>query len=291
MIPLSFFLKKKKEYNNLLMFTGYSFFDYKYDIPDYNGYDYDHFGRYLFLIIASVTILVAVILLRKMKREHIVTYLKVMAITMTALYITKTTWETIHDIQHDGAFNMYLLPFDTCSMLMFASFFAGFGKGKVQSLGASWLATGGIVGGLSNLLFLQALHYYPFFTFGAFYSMLWHWVMVFTGVLLLVTNFVPSHFSTLLYAFLFHMGFSLIVIPFDYIRDMDFMMYRYAGGIPLIEDLVKPWAENHLNFLVTMVMIVVYFALFAAFVYLSLGIKTLVHLLFPKKENPAQEQA
>ena len=145
------------------MFTGYHFFDYKYDIPNYNEYDYDHFGRYLFLILAVTFIVLFLILLRKTKKENVLRYLKIVAIGLTSLYVIKTTWESVFDIMRSGSFNLGLLPLDTCSLVMPAAFMASFGKGKVQKLGADWLATGGVIGGLSNILFLQALKYYPFF--------------------------------------------------------------------------------------------------------------------------------
>lgn len=261
------------------MFSGYHFFDYKGDISGYNGYDYDHFGRWLYLILGVITIVTLLIVFHKAKRATVDKYLKIMSITMTSLYIIKTTWESIHDINHGLGFNLYLLPFDTCSMLMFAGLIAGWAKGKLKEAGACWLATGGIVGGIATMMFLKALSYYPFFTFGAFYSMLWHVVMAFTGIWLLVTNYVKSDFRTILYGFIFHMAFSIIVIPFDYIMKMDFMMYYGAGGVPLIEGVADKLAEKNLRFITTLIMIAIFFGLFNGVVYTSRGIKELIALI------------
>lgn len=267
--------------------SPYSFFDYKGDIVGYAGQDYDGIGRYVYLIASVVLLFGLLFLLRKAKRETIRNYLKVLGIFMIAIYIAKTAWESYFDITKgpDRAFNIGLLPFDTCSIIMLAAPLAGFAKGKAEKAGAAWLATGSIVGGISNLLFLQALHYYPFWTFGAFYSMIWHFLMVFTGLWLLVTNYVEINFKTVLYAFVLHMMFSAIVIPVDYALNLDFMLYLRAGGAPLVELLGEKLYELRLSFLTTIIMIGVYFGCFCLILYAAKGVKALLHLIKRKDEE------
>jgi len=273
------------------MFDGkYGFFDWKYSIAGYSGQDYDGMGRYIFLIASLVLLPLLAVIFRKAKHEKIRVYLAVVGIFLTALYIAKTVWESYFDITIGGGFNFSILPFDTCSLIMPAAIIAGFAKGKVKQAADAWLATGGIVGGISNLLFLQALKYYPFWTFGAFYSMIWHFLMVFTGVLMIVTNYVKLDFKTVLYAFIFHMAFSVVVIPIDYIRDVDFMLYRYAGGAPLIEKLGETMAAQNMHWVTTIVMIIAYFGCFCLITYFSLGVKKLVHLIQSKAHNRKAKQ-
>jgi len=268
-----------KEYALLVMFTGpYNFFDYKYNIAGYEGQDFDNPIRWIFLIVSLILIPVLCVIFRKTKEKQMNLYLGILGIFMIVLYLTKSTWESVYDIQRDGAFNTYILPFDTCSIIMLAAPLAGFARGYVQKAAKCWLATGGIVGGISNLLFLQALKYYPFWTFGAFYSMFWHFIMVFTGVFLIITKNVELNWKSVVYGFAFHMAFSLIVIPIDHILDMDFMLYRNAGGAPLVEDLASKLNEQGLYWLTTILMIHVYLLLFAFIIYLSLGISKLVGL-------------
>ena len=265
------------------MFTGYNFFDYKYNIPGYNGQDYDNGGRYIFMVASIIIIFLFCILFRKAKKDTIQKYLKISSIVITALYIVKTTWESYYDISTGRGFNIGILPFDTCSIVMWASLLAGWGKGKAQKIGECWLATGGIVGGISNVLFLQALKYYPFFTFGAMYSMVWHLFMALTGFWLLVTNYVKSDMSTVKEALIFHYAISLFVIPFDYVTGYDFMLYLRAGGAPLVEDLASLLNKHHLQLITNIVVILFYFGLFTGIVYSSKGIKTLLGKINKKK--------
>lgn len=278
------------------MFTGYSFFDYKYNIPNYEGYDYYHFGRYLYLIISVVALVTLLIIFRNAKKETILKYLKISGIVFCAMYVIKTTWESIYDITvgpyHE--FNLNIMPFDTCSIVMWASLMAGFGKGKIKKLGECWLVTGNLVGGISTMLFINALKFYPFFTFGAFYSMLWHFFMVFGGIWMIVTNYVKMEFKTVLYGFALHTAISVIVIPLDYMLGLDFMLYMNAGGVPLIESLADKFNEHGLYFLTNIVMLAAYFALFAGIVYFSLGVKKLIGLikdLIDKHKKPQEPAA
>ena len=103
---------------------------------------------------------------------------------MCLFYIIKTTWESIYDIRLFVSFNTGLLPFDSCSIIMYAGLISSFSKGRIKKYADSWLATGGILGGFATMIFLNAFKYYPFFSFGAFYSMLWHFLMVFLGLFL-----------------------------------------------------------------------------------------------------------
>ncbi|MCR5332646.1 MAG: YwaF family protein [Bacilli bacterium] len=265
------------------MFKGYGFFDYKYDIPNYNEYDYNHFGRWLYLIIGVVLITALLIIFRKASRKTVLTYLRIMSLCMIGMYLTKTIWESVHDIKRFGEFNLYLLPFDTCSIIMWAGLAAGFGKGRLKTLGECWLISGGIVGGFSAMLFLSALKYYPFFTFGAFYSMIWHIVMVFTGLWLVVTVYVEPNFKSLMYGFVAHMMISVPIIILDYALKLDFMMYYGAGGIPLIESLADILIAHKLRFFVTIIVSIVYFGVFAFIIYLMHFIKRLIMHFKAKK--------
>ena len=267
------------------MFEGYSFFDYKYNIEGYSGQDYDGFGRPLYMGLSLFFLVVVAIIFRKAKKENILKYLRISGIVYIIFYIVKTVWESYFDITTGRGFNVYILPFDTCSIVMLASVLAGFSKGKVKDAATGWLVVGGIVGGLSNIFFLRALNYYPFFTFGALYSMLWHFFMTFTGVLLIITDYVKLDFKTIFYAFIFHLSYSIPVIILDYVYGWDYMLYYNAGGAPFIEDVASNLINNNLRFVVTLMMIMIYFALFATIIYASYGIKRTIKSIKHKKQE------
>ena len=261
------------------MFKGnYNFFDYKYNIKGYNGQDFGSFGQYIYLIISIILLIILLIFLKKLNKEKVNKTIKFTSIFLIIFYIVKITWESIYDIKLSGSFNTGLLPLDSCSIIMLAGILSSFCKGKIKEYSSCWLATGGIVGGISNLLFLNALKYYPFFTFGAFYSMIWHFLMVFIGLLIIVTNYVDINYKTIIKGFTFHLIISLIIIPIDFIYNFDFMLYLNLGGIPIFEDIASTLTQNHLQILNPILMLILYFISFNIVFFIPLLIKKIKHL-------------
>ncbi len=245
------------------MFRGnYNFFDYKYDIIGYNGQDFGSFPQYLYLIIAFIIMFVLLYLLRNLSKDKVHKIIKYVSIFLILFYLVKTTWESIHDIKRFGSFNTGLLPFDTCSLIMLAGLLSSFSKGKIKDYADSWLVTGGIIGGIATMFVLNAFKYYPFLSFGALYSMLWHFLMAFLGILLIVTNYVDMNYKVVIKGFLFHLLFSLIIIPIDFLYNFDFMMYLNLGGIPFFEGIASYFTSNNLQFFNPLLMLILYFIMF-----------------------------
>ena len=256
------------------MFTGdYNFFDYKSNIEGYNGQDFGEFPQYLYLILSFFILLFLLITLRKKNKTEVRNIIRKVGIFLIIFYICKTTWESIYDIKYTGSFNYYLLPFDTCSFIMLTGLISGFAKGKIKEYSDAWIATCCIVGGIANMLFLNAFKYYPFLSFGAFYSMIWHLLMVFIGLLLIVTNYVPIEYKTVIKGFIFHLIISLIIIPIDFIFNFDFMLYKDLGGIPIFEDIASNLTANNLGFINPLIMLVLYFISFNIIFLITMFIK------------------
>ncbi len=245
------------------MFKGdYGFFDYKYNILGYNGQDYGGIAQYLYLGISIVLLIVLLYFLKNSSKEKTLKIIRIISIFLVIFYLFKTTWESIYDIKLFGSFNTGLLPFDSCSIIMLAGLLSSFSKGKIKVLADSWLVTGGIVGGIGAMIYLNAFKFYPFLSFGAFYSMLWHFIMVFLGFFIIITNYIPLNYKIVLKGFIFHLLFSIIVIFIDFIFDFDFMMYKNLGGIPIFEDIGNKLILNGLGFLNPIIMLLLYFLAF-----------------------------
>ena len=245
------------------MFKGnYNFFDYKYNIIGYNGQDYGGIAQYIYLILSIVLLITLLIIFRKYTKEKVLKIIKITSIFLISFYIIKTTWESFYDIKLTGSFNTGLLPLDSCSIIMLAGIISSFSKSKIKNYSDSWIVTGCIVGGIATMVYLNAFKFYPFLSFGAFYSMIWHFLMVFIGLLLVVTNYLEINYKTLIKGFVFHLIFSLFVIPIDYMFDFDFMMYKSLGGIPIFEDIASNLIDNGLGFINPFIMLLLYFIAF-----------------------------
>jgi len=262
------------------MFRGnYNFFDYKYNISGYTGQDYGGLAQYVYLIISAILLIILLWCFHKKSKESVLKIIRIISVFLVVFYILKTTWESIYDIKYNGSFNTGLLPFDSCSIIMLTGMISSFTKGKIKRYSDAWIATGSIVGGVATMLYLNAFKFYPFLSFGACYSMIWHFLMVFIGLLLIVTNYVEINYKTIIRGFIFHLIVSLVVIPIDYIFNFDFMMYKDLGSIPIFEDIAYKLTNNGLGFINPILMLLLYFIAFNIVFVLIVIIKKLKKLI------------
>ena len=126
------------------------------------------------------------------------------------------------------------------------------------------------------MLYLNAFKYYPFLSFGATYSMVWHFIMLFMGLLLITTNYIEYNYKTLLKGFKLHLLVSLIVIPIDYIFNWDFMMYKNMGSIPIFEDIGTKLININLGFLNPIIMLILYFLAYNLIFFIIYGVKKVI---------------
>ena len=265
------------------MFRGnYNFFDYKYNIANYTGQDYGSIAQYIYLGISIILLVTLLIYFRNSSKDKVLKIIRIISIFLLIFYLVKTTWESIYDIKIHGSFNTGLLPFDSCSIIMLAGLIASFSNSKLREYADTWIITGSIVGGIGAMLYLNAFKYYPFLSFGAFYSMIWHFLMVFMGLLLIVTNYVEIKYINVIKGFIFHLIISLIVIPIDFIFDFDFMMYKDLGGIPIFENIALKFIENGLQILNPIMMLLLYFMAFNIIFFTSYLIKKIKYIIISK---------
>lgn len=259
------------------LFKGnYNYFDYKYNITGYNGQDFGGIAQKIYLLFSIFLIIGLLFYFRKYSKEKIFHIIRFLSIFLIIFYLSKTIWESIYDIKYNGNFNIYLLPFDSCSIIMYAGILASFFQGKIKEYSICWIMTGSIVGGIASMLYLNAFKYYPFFSFGALYSMLWHFIMVFMGLLLIVTNYTKINYKVAIKGFILHFFFSLLVIPIDYLGNLDFMMYKDLGGIPFFEEIASNLTKAHLSFINPIMMLALYFLSFSLVIILAMGIKKIL---------------
>ena len=124
----------------------------------------------------------------KKTAEEIKKSLRINAIVIVILELLKNIFVLYQDINSSP--NEYM-PLYYCSIFIFAIIFSGYGKGIIKKYGDVFIATGGIVGGITYLLFpTTSLLLYPAFHFMSFRSFYFHGIMLYFGLLLNTTNYV-----------------------------------------------------------------------------------------------------
>ena len=100
-----------------MLLTG--FFKYKDFIEGYHGQDYFSLTHIIFMILATIAIVVLCVVLKNVKHKNLDRYLKVLSIYIPVMEIVKIVWESYFDIKMGHGFNWTgLLPLYTCSMFI-----------------------------------------------------------------------------------------------------------------------------------------------------------------------------
>ena len=236
----------------------YGFFDYKYNIQNF-GSDLFSIPHFIFIAIAISFTIVFGIFFRKTKHSTIDIFLKILSIVMIVLEATKISWESYYDITTGRGFNYEgLLPIYTCSLFIYTVFLSAWTKGKIRDYSLSFVTTIAMVSGAIGVVYCNGLNFYPFWTFGAFYSMFFHSIMFFTGFFLLITGYKKLEWSDILRGWVPMLVLAVITIPVDYIIGADYMQIYSGDGVPLLEGLGKIMAEAGLRPLFTALMLALY---------------------------------
>ena len=240
---------------------GYHFFDYKYNIE---GFTSDFFSEehIVYIILAFTLTFFLCWLFRKTRHSTVDRLLKVMSIVMPVLEITKVTWESWWDVTTGRGFNWGgLLPIYTCSLFIYSLLFAAWSRGKAREYCLSFITTVSLLYGAVGIVHCNGLNWYPFWTFGAFYSLFFHTAMFATGLFLLATGYKKLDWGDPLRQMVPVLALSVVTIPVDYILQTDYMMVWNGGGVPYYEGLAAWLASKGLRPLYTALMLITHIPL------------------------------
>jgi hypothetical protein len=251
----------------------YNFFDYKYNIEDFSS-DLFCTAHIVYIVLVYVLGFLVSYLLRKARHDRIAVFLKVLSILALVMEIAKISWESYYDVTTGRGFNYEgLIPVYTCSLYIYTMLAAAWGRGKVRNFSLSFLTTISLLYGAIGVVYCNGLNFYPFWTFGAFYSLFFHSAMFLTGVFLLMTGFKKLEWPDAFRAMIPILLLSIIAIPLDYVMKADYMLVYSGSGVPLYQDLSEALANKGLRFVYTLIMLLTHIPLAAAVigVYKLLG--------------------
>ena len=126
----------------------YKFFDYKYNIQGFSS-DLFSLAHIIYIILGVILAVVIGVFARKIKKDKLSIFLKVLSIVVVCFEITKMTWESYYDITIGGGFNKSgLLPLYTCSLFIYTLITSSFFEGKVRDYSLAFLSTICMLSGL-----------------------------------------------------------------------------------------------------------------------------------------------
>ena len=194
----------------------------------------------------------------------------------------KITWESYYDISTGRGFNTIgIIPIYTCSLLIYCLLVAAWGKGKFKDTALSWLATIGLVSGGIGVVMTNGLNYYPFWTFGGWYSMLFHYSLLLVGVLVLTTRYKILSWKDIYISEIPMLLLSIIASPINYYYGADYMQLNEGSGIPLFSTLAEKLHALNMRPLFTIIMLASYMIVSAIVVSFA----KLIDFLCKKREQ------
>ena len=275
----------------------YGFFDDSYTLAQkgYAGQDKMSVKQFVVMGVLFLIILGICLLLRKTKKEKLYLIYRILAIVMPLMEIAKIIYSSYFDIINGQDFNWGgILPLYTCSMLLFFLPFVAWGKGRMKQYSMAFFSSVGLIAGLSNFVYLSAAGWYPIFTYGCMYSIIYHGAIVFVGLSLLITGEYKVTWASILEGMVPIWLFSILVIPTNLIIKytvpgagyVDYMLLMNCNGISFLGDLGYYLSSIHLSIFFSLLMLVVVYPLGAfLIVSLELGVSRLLVCFLERKRK------
>ena len=275
---------------NLLSLFG--FFDDSYTLQNKGYHGEDKMSVKQFVVMGTIFVLIIVIsiLLKKSKKEKLFLVYKILAIFMPIFEICKIIFSSYFDIKNNQGFNWGgILPLYTCSMILYFLPFVAWGKGKMQKYSMAFFTTIGLVAGLSNFIYLSSAGWYPIFTYGCMYSIIFHAAIVFVGMSLMITGTYQPNIKSIIEAMIPIIIFSIIVIPVNFIIKnipghgfVDYMLLMdFNGFIPKITGFFK---DHHIVLIFSLLALFIGYPVATAIItFIDMGIIKISNLFKKKK--------
>ena len=189
-------------------------------IGEYEASGIYSLGHLCLFIITIIAISIALIISIK-KHVDVKKVIKNVTMTMLILELTTILFKIIHYGCDDiGSFS----PIYYCSAFLFAGALSSCAKGNLKRVGDVFLATGGIVGGITFLLFpTTSLPDYPAFHFISIHSFIFHGSMIYLGLLIYITNYIQLELKDLIYHAYIISTLCLISLIMNSIFNTNFM--------------------------------------------------------------------
>jgi len=231
--------------------------------------------HFISMTICFITIITCVVLTRKITTEKMNKVIKITAIIVSVLEVVKMAF----NIYYEG-FNYLnnIIPLHFCSLFIYSLWMAGFGKGTIKNIGESFLAGGCIIAGAFFLIMpSSSLLIFPIFHYQCLYSLLFHSLMLYFGLMYFIKGFFKLNFKNYIYYFIFVSIFCVLAFSINEITGLieninstNLMFIREPWGLPL-DFLVKIY--NIHPYLYSFCIYIAY----ALLIYLpTMGLKTLI---------------
>lgn len=185
--------------------------------------------HFILLAITTICVVIALKFTKNMEKENVKKLIRKTTIFLWILEIIKI----IFNIKNYGtnAVNKYI-PLYFCSLILYAGIFSGYCKGTLKKMGDVFLSTGGIIAGLIFLIYpLTSLTSYPALHYISIHSFILHGVMVYIGLLMLITKYTTIEKRDIIYysAIIVIISAVAYVVNLKFGSNLMFISQNYPG--------------------------------------------------------------
>lgn len=208
--------------------------------------------EHMILLLISVCVLTFLLIISiKITVEKIDILTKVFAVTLTFLEGIKIFFNFYWGYTKVN----YWFPISFCSIFIYALWMSGFTRGYLKKIGDSFITAVTVVAGGAYLLVPStSLTAYPMGHYLCIYSMLFHTLMIYMGVLYLRKKQINLNWRTFKKFGVIYLFFTLISIFINNISGSNLMMLSSPANIPLrfLHTLygINEWAYTGFVFIV-----------------------------------------
>ena len=187
-------------------------------------------GHIISIIICFFLVALAVFFTRKMSSGTLDKMLMVCACLFTVLEIFKIIWNLTNGYNHVNQW----VPLYFCSLFIYALWFSIFKNKFMKEMGLSYIALAGIFSGAVFIILpTTSFNDYPIFHFQCIYSMLFHSVMLYVGIMTFITKAVKINLKLVAKYCIYCAIFMSLAIIVNIAFNGNLMFLTHPGVIPL----------------------------------------------------------
>lgn len=163
---------------------------------------------------------------------------KIVAVAVTVMEIIKISYNFAYGYTWPDAW----VPLAFCSLFIYATWMAGFGKGTVEKLGVSFLMGGCPVAGLAFLIFPStSLQMHPIYHYLCIHSLVFHGLMVWLGLLYIIRSGHKVNLKAFAHYAIFCLAWAIPALVLNRIFNCNMMFLREPFNVPIqfIKELHK----------------------------------------------------
>ena len=190
-------------------------------------------AHFTYLAILALALALSLFLSRKMSKKTEKWLRLAIAITVTVLEIIKIALRIYKEMGLETWIPLYF-----CSLFIFASWVSLIPYDPLARCGKSYMATGGIVAAICFCMYPNtSLVSFPAWHPASIHSFLYHFLMLYSGIVLLWRGGYKPRSSDGIFYFLFVCLVSVPSLILNSTLGTNCMFLRHPGGIPIIQDI------------------------------------------------------